>query len=44
VKGNTGDSIQMSSGMHAIRLIVMELGRFIADYWKRRDAASTIAF
>ncbi|WP_433970166.1 hypothetical protein [Tunturiibacter gelidiferens] len=28
-KGKAGESIQMSRGTHAIRLIVMELGRFI---------------
>jgi hypothetical protein len=37
VKGKTGESIQMSRGMHAIRLIVMELGRFIGGFsWLRR--------
>src|SRR5438067_1067121 len=30
-QGKTGERIQMSRGMHAIRLIVMEFGRFM--YW-----------
>ena len=32
VKGNAGESIQMSRGMQAMRLIVMELGRFIDGF------------
>jgi hypothetical protein len=28
-QGKAGESIQMSRGTHAIRLIVMELGRFM---------------
>jgi hypothetical protein len=32
-QGKAGERIQMSRGMQAIRLIVMELGRFINGFW-----------
>jgi hypothetical protein len=31
MKGKTGERIQMSRGTHAIRLSVMELGRFMDE-------------
>ena len=37
VKGKAGESIQMSRGTQAMRLIVMELGRFMDGFcWRSR--------
>src|ERR1700730_3717491 len=47
-QGETGESIQMSRGMHAIRLIAMELGRvmdrFLTDRRGWVCAGPTLAF